>query len=215
MLSRAIYRVLKPHLSSDTEKWLRETRRSALSAMGYDDDYWVRVVRRAEWHGFLAAEAKHFPSILEISGEIDSPWQKYATGDYVNAGYPHFDIARDCLDQKFDVIIAEEVFEHLPNPDAAARNVHAMLKPTGVFLVSVPFLIKLHGPPAYGDFHRWSPDGLRAFLGAHGFGNVDARSWGNADAIIANLKGWRNYGWGKNLENDPELPASVWAYARP
>jgi SAM-dependent methyltransferase len=215
MLARNLYRAVKPYISTETDVWMRQVRRNALSVLGYDDDQWVRIVRRAEWHGFLAAEAKQEPAILEISPGLESPWKKYATGSYQKIDYPDFDITRERLDAQFDVIIAEEVFEHLANPDAAAENVHAMLKPGGVFLVSVPFLIKLHGPPAYGDFHRWSPDGLRAFLGSHGFSTVDAKSWGNAEAIIANFNGWKSYGWGRNLDNDPELPAAVWAYARP
>jgi SAM-dependent methyltransferase len=215
MLSRAIYRFVKPYLSPRADQWLRQTRRETLSSVGYDDDQWVRVVRRAEWHGFLAAEAKRQPAILEISPGPESPWPRYGTGSYTRAEFPGFDITRDRLDRRFDVIIAEEVFEHIADAGAAAVNIHAMLNPGGVFLVSVPFLIKLHGPPAYGDFHRWSPEGLRVFLGAHGFTQVDAKSWGNADAIIANFKGWTRYGWGKSLENDPELPAAVWAYARP
>jgi hypothetical protein len=214
MLFRQVYRALKPYISAKTDIRLRHARRNALSILGYDNDLWVRVVRRAEWHGFLAASAKHRPDILEISPGLESPWARYATGSYLGVDYPEFDVSRDRLARKFDVIIAEEVFEHLADPDAAAENVHAMLKPDGVFLVSVPFLIKLHGPPAYGDFHRWSPDGLRTFLGAHGFSSVEAKSWGNAEAIIANLNGWKMYAWGRNLENDPELPAAVWAYAR-
>ncbi|HEX4112825.1 MAG TPA: class I SAM-dependent methyltransferase [Stellaceae bacterium] len=215
MLVRKIYRALKPLMSVKTDIWLRQTRRNALSVIGYDNEDWIRVVRRAEWHGYLAAEARRHPDILEISPGLESPWAQYATGSYRGVEYPDFDITRRRLDRQFDVIIAEEVFEHLADADAAAENVHAMLKPDGVFLVSVPFLIKLHGPPAYGDFHRWSPNGLRVFLGAHGFSSVDAKSWGNAEAVIANFNGWKRYAWGRNLDNDPELPAAVWAYARP
>jgi SAM-dependent methyltransferase len=214
-LSSAIYRWARPHLPDRADSWLRQFRRGALSTIGFHDDQWVRVVRRQEWHRFLALEAHRQPAILEISPGPESPWIKYGTGSYTAAAYPAFDITGDRLDRRFDIIIAEEVFEHIADADAAAANVHAMLKPSGVFLVSVPFLIKLHGPPDFGDFHRWSPDGLRVFLGAHGFSQVEAKSWGNAEAIIANLKGWTRYGWGKSLENDPELPAAVWAYARP
>ncbi|MGH7074314.1 MAG: class I SAM-dependent methyltransferase [Stellaceae bacterium] len=214
-MSNAFYRWLKPRLSADAEVRLRHWRRATLDAFGYNDDQWVRVVRRAEWHGFLAAEARNRPAILEISPGPESPWRQYGSGSYTAAAYPEFDITRDRLDRRFDIVIAEEVFEHIADADAAACNVHAMLEPSGVFLVSVPFLIKLHGPPAYGDFHRWSPEGLQVFLAAHGFKEIEAKSWGNADAIIANFKGWTKYGWGRNLKNDPELPAAVWAYARP
>jgi len=215
MLAQKLYQIAKPFLSEETDTRLRQARHGVLAMMGYDDDQWVRVVRRTEWRGFLAAEAKNRPDILEISPGLESPWKQYATGSYTKIDYPDFDITRDRLDRQFDVIIAEEVFEHLADADTAAANVHAMLKADGVFLVSVPFLVKLHGPPHYGDFHRWSPEGLRTFLSHHGFSQVDAKSWGNLDAIVANLKGWTRFGWGRNLENDPDLPVAVWAYARP
>jgi len=214
MILRKLFGLVRPFLSSETEEKLRRARRNVFSLMGYDDDQWVRIVRRAEWHGFLAAEAKRRPDVLEISPGAESPWAKYATGSYTAAEFPGFDVTRETLGRQFDIIIAEEVFEHLADADAAAKNVHAMLKPDGVFLVSVPFLVRLHGPPEYGDFHRWSPEGLRAFLRAHGFSSVHTKSWGNLDAAIANLKGWTRYGWGRNLENDPTLPVAVWAYAR-
>lgn len=214
MILRKLFRLVRPFLSTETEDRLRAMRRGAFARLGYHDDQWIRIVRRAEWHGFLGAEAKRSPDILEISPGHESPWQKYATGSYTSIEFPGFDITRQALARKFDIIIAEEVFEHLNDPDSAARHVHAMLRPGGVFLVSVPFLVRLHGPPEYGDFHRWSPEGLRVFLRAQGFSTVHTKSWGNLDAAIANLKGWTRYGWGRNLENDPKLPVAVWAYAR-
>ena len=113
MIVHRLYNAVKPYLSTKTDIRVRQTRRNALALVGYNDEKWVRVVRRAEWHGFLAAEARHNPEILEISPELDSPWRAYATGSYRGIDFPDFDITRERLDQRFDVVIAEEVFEHL------------------------------------------------------------------------------------------------------
>ena len=40
--------------------------------------------------------------------------------------------------QKFDVITLNHVFEHLANPSQALRNIHQMLTPNGLLLISVP-----------------------------------------------------------------------------
>ncbi len=88
--------------------------------------------------------------------------------------YPEFDITKQTIPKQFDVIIAEQVFEHLRHPYAAARNVRAMLKDDGVFLIATPFLIRIHGQP--NDYTRWTPDGLKAFLEDCGF-DAEVRSW--------------------------------------
>lgn len=51
------------------------------------------------------------------------------------------------LDLTFDVVIAEQVFEHLQDPYSAARNVWRMLKEDGIFLIATPFLIRIHNLP--------------------------------------------------------------------
>jgi SAM-dependent methyltransferase len=198
----------------ETKHRIKTMHSKAQAVIGYSPELLVQVVRRREWRRFLKQESTNAPDILEISPGRLYPWREYATGSYTPTEWPDFDITRERLPQVFDVIIAEEVFEHLDNVDAAADNVRAMLRPNGVFLISVPFLIRIHGPPEYCDFRRWTPDGLTAFLMAHGFSNIEARSWGNAKAVIANFKNWKVYGFGQDLRNDPNLPVSVWAYAR-
>jgi SAM-dependent methyltransferase len=153
--------------------------------------------------------------MLEVSPDAQSLWRPYASASYESVQFPGFDLARDRLPRTFDVIVAEQVFEHIRDPGAAADNVRAMLEPNGVFLIALPFLLKLHGPPAYGDFRRWSPQGLEAFLEQHGFSRIETHGWGNAKAVAGNFRRWTAFGWGRDLSNDPELPVVVWAYARP
>jgi ubiquinone biosynthesis O-methyltransferase len=63
--------------------------------------------------------------------------------------------------EAFDLIICSEVLEHLEHPDIGARNLHRLLKPGGVAIVSMPNMACLLG------VMQWSyrKSGIRALLG--------------------------------------------------
>jgi SAM-dependent methyltransferase len=157
---------------------------------------------------------------LEISGER---WRNmFKWKSYEVARYPDLDICYDIIhSKKFDIIFAEQVFEHLRYPYRAARNVCRMLNPGGRFLVTTPFLIHVHGVPM--DYTRWTPDGMKYLLEEAGF-DVDrivVGSWGNIACAVADLEscakgtGWINYDPAlHSLENDPRFASSVWAIAQ-
>jgi 2-polyprenyl-3-methyl-5-hydroxy-6-metoxy-1,4-benzoquinol methylase len=103
------------------------------------------------------------------------------------------------LEECFDIIIAEQVFEHLLWPYRAARNLFQMLTKNGALLITTPFLIKIHNEPV--GCCRWTETGLRYFLGEAGF-NVDriiTGSWGNRGCIHSNWKNWTIYRLGCTL----------------
>src|SRR3954447_10452090 len=58
---------------------------------------------------------------LEISG---NRWVESGFLSYRSAHYPDYDICAEPLPEYFDIIIAEQVFEHLLWPHHAARNVY-------------------------------------------------------------------------------------------
>ncbi len=91
------------------------------------------------------------------------------------------------LAERFDLIIADQVFEHLVAPYAAARNVHRMLKPGGHFMIMTPFMIRIHEVPI--DCTRWTELSMKHFLVECGFDGASIRtaSWGNTDAVKANF----------------------------
>ncbi len=41
-------------------------------------------------------------------------------------------------DATFDIVVTQDVFEHLPHPDVAAREIHRVLKPGGVHVFTAP-----------------------------------------------------------------------------
>jgi SAM-dependent methyltransferase len=152
---------------------------------------------------------------LEISGNAwhSSAWPFRS---YTSANWPDYDVCTGPLRREaFDLVLAEQVFEHLLWPYRAARNVHAMLRPGGHFLLSTPFLIKIHLHPE--DCSRWTETGLRYLLAEAGFelGDIQTGSWGNRACVDANFTRWESFNPNlHSLKNDPEFPIVVWALAR-
>jgi SAM-dependent methyltransferase len=150
---------------------------------------------------------------LEISA--GPQWRRqFQFGSYAEMNFPEFDICNDVLPRQFDLIIADQVFEHLRWPARAARNVYAMLKPGGRFIIATPFLVRVHESPI--DCNRWTADGLSYFLQEAGFPpeEIAAEGWGNRACLKANLTRWRKRGFFGSLKNEPEFPVMVWAFAR-
>jgi ubiquinone/menaquinone biosynthesis C-methylase UbiE len=60
----------------------------------------------------------------------------------------------------FDVVIVNEVLEHIPDQDAALREIHRVLKPGGKFLLFCPnrlFPFETHGLMICGAMRMWIP----------------------------------------------------------
>ena len=147
--------------------------------------------------------------VFEISG---SKWKKFGFKNYQNSFYPEFDICEQVLLEKVDLIIAEQVWEHLRFPYKATKNVIESLNPKGKFLITVPFLVRYHPTPI--DCYRWSASGLKYFLHECGFEllKIKVGSWGNKDCLLSNLDNWIDF-QGQSLENDPKFPIHCWALA--
>ena len=154
----------------------------------------------------------HEMRVLEISGNA---WCDFGFKSHTSVQFPQFDICERTLSERFDLIIAEQVLEHVLWPYRAASNVHDLLVPGGYFLVSTPFLIKVHNFPT--DCSRWTETGLKYLLAECGFPleSTVTGSWGNTDCVIANFSGWVPYQQGaQSLENEPDMPYHVWALAQ-
>lgn len=60
---------------------------------------------------------------------------------------------------KADTVLLLDVLEHLPRPTQAIAEIHRILKPQGILILSIPFLYPLHDEPL--DFHRWTKYGIK------------------------------------------------------
>jgi SAM-dependent methyltransferase len=159
------------------------------------------------------------PKTLDAA-EISGQWGKdYGFKSYQSFHFPKFDPCtgpfQDAAGRvlKFDLILANQVWEHIDRPYAATRNALKMLRKGGWFWLAVPFFIPYHAVPV--DCSRWSARGLRNLLIEAGFdeASIRAEQWGNRAAALRNLETpWPPKARGDDdLTNDPDFPLVAWA----
>ena len=183
-----------------------------MDAVGYDHRLWARVVMYERCFALLRTLGPAQLDALEISA--GPAWRELGFRSFTTANYPDFDICKDVLARQFDVIIADQIFEHVLWPFRAAKNVLSMLNPNGYFLITVPFLVRIHREPH--DCTRWTETGLKHFLAESGFPieDIQTGAWGNRACVRANFRRWVRKGWLGSLRNEPDFPVAVWALAR-
>lgn len=177
------------------------------------EDEYVRQVMNADIAERLAKLDPPRCSAVEVSGGLrrDLGW-----AFYTQLTYPDFDLTAPpgVLPGPFDVVICEQVLEHVADPDEAVRTLYSLTAPGGVVLVSTPFLLRVHRNPS--DYWRFTVDGLRLLLIKGGFRIDSIRSWGNRTAVITNLfggSGWTPaYRWLPRRSRDA-FPTVIWAFA--
>jgi SAM-dependent methyltransferase len=182
------------------------------AAVGYDKTHLTRAVAYRAVDDWLDAMGSENLDVLEIAAGWK--WRERRWASYSEMNWPDHDICKDVLDDQFDVVIADNVWEHLPYPARAARHVHQMLRPGGWFINITPFMIRRHDVPL--DCSRWTEMGMRYFLEEEGFApdSMVSGSWGNASAVKANLVNWSRVGWRKHFPNDSRFPLTVWVIAQ-
>ncbi len=74
-------------------------------------------------------------------------------------------------DGSFDSLVANQVFEHVFNPEQFLDEMFRVLKPGGMLLMTIPFVWDEHEQPY--DFARYSSFGIRCLLEDHGFEVVE------------------------------------------
>lgn len=150
---------------------------------------------------------------LEISGR---QWRKLKYNSYRTVSFSDYDVCGSPLQVSgWDIIFMEQVLEHVHRPLKAIQNIHQMLKPGGWFIVTTPFMIRVHEEPS--DCSRWTETGLKNILTDGGFPpeKIVTGSWGNKPCMIANLENWVKYKpLQHSLKNDPRYPVVVWAFAQ-
>lgn len=195
-MARAVLsRLLRPEASSGAEQWQRVTLNRAVD----------QRIESLDPPGLRAAE-------ISGSGHAAKPWKQY-----VSLNYPEFDLCAPLAGQgPFDVVICEQVIEHVVDPRAAAANLRGLCAAGGHVIVSTPFLVRIHELPEYGlnDYWRFTPRGLRTLLEGAGLQVESVQSWGNRRCVAGNFDGWPAYRRWHSLRSEPDLPVQVWAFAR-
>ena len=175
---------------------------------------WVRLIMDQETDRFVRSLNYRSLDAAEVSG---LKWQHFGFASYKSLNYPDFDV---CLPPPtglpaFDIIIIEQVLEHVYRPFRAVRTLHAMLRPGGWLIVTAPFLMRVHNTPV--DCSRWTPLGLKYLLAEGGFSidSIETGAWGNRYCARASYRRIPRYIPAlHSLTNDPIYPLVVWAFAK-
>jgi len=145
----------------------------------------------------------------EVSGDLH---RGRGWSSYVSLTFPDFDVCSSTTERLYDVMICEQVLEHVRDPERAAKTLFESTVPGGHVVVSTPFLIRIHDEPE--DLWRFTALGLRVLLERAGFDVVSADSWGNRACVTANLRHWVVHRPWRSLRNDDRFPVVTWALAR-
>ncbi|MGH2961510.1 MAG: class I SAM-dependent methyltransferase [Solirubrobacterales bacterium] len=176
--------------------------------------HWQRLVLNAAVDQYIAALSPSDCTAVEISGDSHAgrPWR-----EYTELTYPDFDLCEPLRDaREFDVVICEQVLEHVPDPWGAAANLRRLCAPGGHVIVSTPFLVRVHELELFAmrDYWRFTPRGLGTLLEGAGFELEALGSWGNRQCVVGNFNRWSARRRWHSLRNEPEFPVQVWAFAR-
>ena len=175
-------------------------------------DQWQRQTLNRAVDRHLETLGPSRQTAAEISGtaHAERPWKRYTS-----LMYPEFDLCAPLVDRgTYDVVICEQVIEHVPDPVAAVKNLHDLCQPGGQVVVSTPFLIKVHELWGMQDYWRFTPRGLRTLLERGGLEVGAVGSWGNRRCVTGNFDRWPAYRRWHPLHDEPDLPVQVWAFAR-
>lgn len=152
---------------------------------------------------------------FEISG---NGHQGRAWRSYLDLWYPDFDLLDPAPIGEFDVVICEQVLEHVTEPWQSMQTLAKLCKPGGHVIITTPFMLRIHAFPL--DLWRFTPDGMAEVARSAGLEVVGSGSWGNTWCIVANRKNWAVFRpWHRllsrfTLANDPVSPQVVWTFAR-
>ena len=177
-------------------------------------DQWQRVVLNQAVRERLISLGPSRCDAVEISGDArgDLDWRSFTS-----LNFPAFDVCAPTGDEgTYDVVICEQVIEHVIDPFLAVRNLRALARPDGHVIVSTPFMIRVHELPAYGmrDYWRFTPNGMRRLLESAGLTVEEIDSWGNRRVVAGNFDRWPSFRRWHPLGNEPDLPVQVWGFAR-
>lgn len=154
--------------------------------------YW-----RSENHAFFKRELGVLPKqsiLVDLGagqsdfGDLTRQFNLFAVDFYP---YPGVSVVCDFKeklpfsDRSADIVLLSNVLEHTREPNALLSECCRILKPGGLLLGSVPFMIQIHQRPY--DFYRYTDTNLAYLFGKHHFKNVVITPVSNFSVLFFNV----------------------------
>ncbi|MBX4199193.1 methyltransferase domain-containing protein [Candidatus Parcubacteria bacterium] len=86
-------------------------------------------------------------------------------------------------DSSYDIALAGELMEHVPNPSLVLKEAYRLLKPGGKLLITVPFLYPVHADPF--DYGRYTDYYWQRASDSTGFKSIHIERQGAVFAVAA------------------------------
>lgn len=140
------------------------------------------------------------------------------------APHSEYDIEEDQFpDDRFDVVIVDQVLEHVPHVMKAVKQCVRICKPGGILIFGSPWVYPYHAAPK--DFWRISRDAYELMFDEFGVETIKIDGWGHKKALILGnatdgfLTTNRTVEMAEEAglfeeENDPDHAIEVWAVGR-
>ncbi len=182
------------------------------------NDYW-RAVMYARMCISLAGETIR-GSGVEFGGSNGIIQAMLPGVQWEVRSHPPYDIIdTGSYERNWDVIVADQILEHVARPWEAMRLIGEHTNKMAI--ITVPFLIGIHNCPR--DYWRMTPAAI-ATLASPYFPHIDIQSWGNAKAAYWHAIYNRTNRMIRNVpeaeldaalnDNDPNKPFVIWSILR-
>lgn len=203
--ARSLRDLVKRYTPEPAKQFVREVRGVGAPS----SRHWCRIRMNEAIAELLEGLAPERCTAVEISGDAyaELPWREYTA-----LHYPEFDVCTSPAPGQFDVVLCDQVLEHVVDPWAAMRTLRDLCRPEGHVIVSTPFLLRIHHEPM--DYWRFTSDGLRVLLEGAGLAPVTVQQWGNRSCVQANFRTWAVRRPWHSMRDEPDFPVVVWALAR-
>ncbi len=100
------------------------------------------------------------PAFRSVTGVDPEPWQRWEefTAEQPNLRFLEASIdSLDIADDSIDIVICNQVYEHVPSPTQLIAQVHRILKPGGICYFAGPNLLYPIEPHVHWPFIHWMP----------------------------------------------------------
>jgi SAM-dependent methyltransferase len=171
-------------------------------------------------------------------GDPDGGWQTYMRWmfkdligndrlNHILGTYPEYNAENldNVESNSIDVVVADQVLEHVQKPWLASEAFYRVLKPSGIAIIATPGLYPVHPSPL--DCWRIMPDGYKVLFPSEIWETLVFDTWGSANRVAYEytynkelLKGGRTYTVSEAmkqpyyLEKDGLCPMQLWWVGR-